>query len=157
MFSWRISLGTFCILISYLIAFEWMPMSVQAGPIAANPQIPLTNLAKLELSLLPPDPPDLKCEILAGDERYYPRDPRPQIACYADKRGIFFVKFDYEGRWVNLENTFVPSLAYGKVMTSAALLQVTLIVSDGTMAQIEFTVENELYSLYCVEPLCMRI
>jgi len=121
-----------------------------------EPETP-TNLALLEQALLGPDQPDLKCEILTGEEKYWVRDPRPQLACYADKRGMFFISWEYEGKWRALENTTIPGYSYGKLFSNAAKLEVIFLAVDGSVGRIEFTVENELYSLYCKQPLCLSV
>ena len=135
----------------YLYARMMSEQEVQAGPIT------LTHLEELEISLLPPEVPELKCEILTGDEKYYPKDPRPQIACYSNKRGIFFASFWNGERYQAFDFTFFPSLAYGKVFSTAADLKIRFVASDGSEAEVEFTVENSLYLKHCVQPLCLTV
>ena len=132
-------------------------MSVQAGPVTDISTDTLTHLERLELSLLPPSEPELNCEILQGDEKHFPRDPRPQVACYSNKRGIFFLSFDYEGEWRMFENTIIPSYAWGNMFSTAALLKVVFIAMDGSIAETEILVENSLYKLHCIEPLCLVV
>lgn len=150
------------LMITIAVYFGYAPV---AAPIVydetaiEHTQDGLTALEELILSMVEPEPPELECEMLVGDDQLWPNNPRPQIACWSDQVGMFFwswYSIDAD-RYLSFDTSRYPSRSDTIILSTAADLRIAFRTRDGGYATFDITAENTLFEKHCIQPLCLRV